>query len=450
MNRQFADYLDFMRFSLGEGGEVPASVKAINWHSLYEFAGKQSVVGVYWTGLQRLGELKENKPTDDDVLEWMGTCQQIAKRNQTVSEKSAWVAGNFEHEGFKACLLKGQGNAMLYPDPTLRTPGDIDIWVKPMPQEGESGSNAATQRSSGSSAATQRSSATASRSSGSKLFERSKSYLPRSFVRHASVTALLRSMTCGSSAASQRSSGSSSHFSLFTSREDVDIRTVIAYCRRFVPKAKACYHHIDFLKAGDVPVEVHYRPSWLNNPFHNRRLQRYFLAEAETQFGNHQPSGFSVPTWEFNLVFQLSHIANHLLHEGIGLRQIIDYYYLLKSNTARRAVNDYEREFKRLGLLPFARQLMWVLHEVLGLEESLLVARQDERRGRLLLSEMLAGGNFGKYDERMLSGAYSGVVKKNVQRIVRDVRLMWYFPSECFWEPFFRLWHFFWRKNHSN
>lgn len=365
-------YLEFLRFSLDEQADVPACVGKINWLSLLQFAQQQSVPGIYWRGVQRLGELKENKPTDDDVLEWMGACQQIARRNETVTEKSAWVAKNFEHEGFQACLLKGQGNAMVYPDPTLRTPGDIDIWVRPMP-----------------------------RGSGSRP------------------------------------------------EKDSDVRAVIAYCRRFVPKAKACYHHIDFLKAGDVPVEVHYRPSWLSNPFHNRRLQCFFLSEAEAQFNNRQSSGFSVPTWEFNLVFQLSHIANHLLHEGIGLRQIIDYYYLLKSKTARRDVGDYEREFKRLGLLPFARQLMWVLHEVLGLEESLLVARQDERRGRLLLSEVLAGGNFGQYDERMLSGAYSGVVKKNVQRLVRDARLMRYFPSECFWEPFFRFWHYFWRKKHN-
>lgn len=366
----YSPYLDFLRFSLNEEAEVPAAARHINWHSLLLFAKDQSLVGIYWMGVRRLGNQKENKPTDDDVLEWMAACGQLARRNEHVTERSTWVARNFKKEGFYSCLLKGQGNGLLFPDASLRTPGDIDIWVRPRPQ------------------------------------------------------------------------------SPHTHREDDDIRTVIAYCRQFVPDAKACYHHIDFLQAGDIPVEVHYRPSWLNNPFNNRRLQRYFLEHAAEQFVNEQPQGFAVPTWEFNIVFQLCHIANHLLHEGIGLRQIVDYYYLLRSNSHRQDINDYEREFRRLGLLPFARPLMWVLAQVLGLDERLLVARQDERLGRLLLNELLASGDLGKHDERVLSGAYASPLKANVQRLLRDLRMVRYFPSECLWEPSFRLWHYFWRRQH--
>ena len=415
-------YLDFLRFSLHEKAEVPECVRVINWLSLLQFAKQQSIQGIYWMGVRRLGELKENKPTDDDVMKWMAACGKLVNRNNHVTEKSAWVAKNFQTEGFRSCLLKGQGNALFYPDPTLRYPGDIDIWVRPDRQSRSS--NATASRSNGSSSASQ----------GSRGSFSTKAAKP------------------SASSASQRSKGSrrsSFHFSLFTHREDADIRTVIAYCRQFVPDAKACYHHIDFLKAGDVPVEVHYRPSWLNNPFNNRRLQQYFIKHADAQFANQQPQGFAVPTWDFNRVFLLSHIANHLLHEGIGLRQVVDYYYLLKSNPDRDSIDDYEKEFKRLGLLPFARQLMWVLCQVLGLEEQLLVARQDERRGRLLLNEMMAGGNLGKHDERFLSGSYSSAFKSNLQRLVRDLRMMRYFPSECLWEPPFRIWHYFWRRKHS-
>ena len=406
MPQSYTPYLDFLRFSLNEELPVPESVKLIDWDQLLQFAKDQCVPGVYWMGVRRLGHLKENKPTDDHVMRWMAACGKLGKRNSTVTERSAWVANNFEKEGLRACLLKGQGLALCYPDPSLRYPGDIDIW------------------------------ATASRSNGSFSTKAAKP----------SASAASQS----SNAAASRSSHSSFHFSFFTHREDADIRTVIAYCRQFVPDAKACYHHIDFLKAGDVPVEVHYRPSWLNNPFHNRRLQRYFLEHADAQYSNQQPQGFAAPTWEFNVVFLLSHIANHLLHEGIGLKQVIDYYYLLRSQTERRSIESYEQEFRRLGLLPFARQLMWVLCQVLGLDEQLLVARQDERRGRLLLSEMLAGGNFGMHDDRPLSGFYASGLKSNLQRLVRDLRMMRYFPSESLWEPAFRIWHYFWRRRHRS
>lgn len=413
MTQSYTPYLDFLRFSLNEEAQVPESVKLIDWDQLLQFAKDQCVPGIYWMGVRRLGHLKENKPTDDHVMRWMAACGKLGKRNSTVTERSAWVAKNFEKEGFRACLLKGQGLALCYPDPSLRYPGDIDIWVRPDRQSRSS--NATASRSNGSSSASQR-------SSGSN----------------------------SSSATASHSSHSSFHFSLFTHREDADIRMVSAYCRQFVPDAKACYHHIDFLKAGDIPVEVHYRPSWLNNPFHNRRLQRYFLDHADAQFSNLQPQGFATPTWEFNVVFLLSHIANHLLHEGIGLKQVIDYYYLLRSQTERRNIDSYEQEFRCLGLLPFARQLMWVLCQVLGLDEQLLVARQDERRGRLLLSEMLAGGNFGMHDDRPLSGFYTSGLKSNLQRVVRDLRMMRYFPSESLWEPAFRIWHYFWRRRHRS
>ena len=434
MPQSYTPYLDFLRFSLNEEARVLESVKLIDWDQLLQFAKDQCVPGIYWMGVRRLGHLKENKPTDDHVMRWMAACGKLGKRNSTVTERSAWVAKNFEKEGFRACLLKGQCLALCYPDPSLRYPGDIDIWVRPRPQSGSLN------------AASQRSNATASRSNGSS----SASQGSRGSFSTKAAKPSANAASQSSNAAASRSSHSSFHFSLFTHREDADIRTVIAYCRQFVPDAKACYHHIDFLKAGDVPVEVHYRPSWLNNPFHNRRLQRYFLEQAPQQFANEQPQGFAAPTWEFNVVFLLSHIANHLLHEGIGLKQVVDYYYLLRSQTERRSIDSYEQEFRRLGLLSFARQLMWVLCQVLGLDEQLLVARQDERRGRLLLSEMLAGGNFGMHDDRPLSGFYTSGLKSNLQRVVRDLRMMRYFPSESLWEPAFRIWHYFWRRRHRS
>ena len=36
-----------------------------------------------------------------------------------------------------------------------------------------------------------------------------------------------------------------------------------------------------------------------------------------------------IPTVEFNIIFQLTHIYSHLMNEGIGLRQLLDYYYVL-------------------------------------------------------------------------------------------------------------------------
>jgi len=99
----------------------------IDWSDLLTFAKKQAIAGVYWQGIQKLGEGEENPLSEDEVVEWWGEYQRIWKRNRLVYKKDAWVCKNFEHEGFKACVLKGQGNALMYPDKMERVSGDIDV-----------------------------------------------------------------------------------------------------------------------------------------------------------------------------------------------------------------------------------------------------------------------------------------------------------------------------------
>ena len=180
-----------------------------------------------------------------------------------------------------------------------------------------------------------------------------------------------------------------------------------------------------------------------------------------------------VPNREFNIIFQLSHVYNHLLHEGIGLKQVMDYYYLLKSNTNNSDNTDIsrirelenqsiigpvkwgltesteitEKTLRYLGMEKIAGAMMWVLSEKLGLEEEYLIAPKDEKRGKVLLEEIMRGGNLGQYDAENLKA--NSRIKKGIQRCRRDLRMMRYFPSESLWEPIFRTYHFFWRMRYN-
>lgn len=190
----------------------------------------------------------------------------------------------------------------------------------------------------------------------------------------------------------------------------------------------------------------------MNNLIHNYRLQRWFVQESEKQFSHEVefPDGagrICVPTYAFNRIYQMAHICNHVIHEGIGLRQMMDYYFVLKQGFSEEERQTDGKLLRRLGLYDVAAAVMYVLKEILLMEESMLLVPADERSGKFFMNEIMQSGNFGQYDKRVRHNVSQ--LSQNIQRLKRDFRLMWYFPSECLWEPIFRVYHFFWRLLNS-
>ena len=108
----------------------------------------------------------------------------------------------------------------------------------------------------------------------------------------------------------------------------------------------------------------------------------------------------------------------------------------------------YTCELKHLGLWKFAGAVMYVLHEALGLSEEKMIAPMDEKRGKLLLAEILNGGNFGQHFTKYGHFTQQGMAKKYFLKIWRNMHFVRYFPAEALCEPIFRTWHFFWRLKH--
>ena len=188
-------------------------------------------------------------------------------------------------------------------------------------------------------------------------------------------------------------------------------------------------YHIHLPKnENGVDVEVHFRPSSGNvNPFTNRRLLA-FLEEEINKENELTPEGFRVPTLRFALVMQLAHIQRHLVSEGVGMRQVIDYYYLLKADDNKQRDDVFYR-LSSFGLKHIAEALMWVLHEKLGLEKEYLIAPMDERRGKMLLQQIMEGGNFGHYHPDKRRGLRQRIIAKNKHRI----QMFRFDFSEAFW-----------------
>ncbi len=359
----------FLNYCLGKKVDMSMVVAKIDWRQLYTFASRQAILGFCFDGIERLTkefseEFKRNPIERELLMTWMGATQQIRRQNMKANVVANKLYSMLREDGLRCCILKGQGNALMYPNPYSRTPGDIDVWVN------------------------------ASR-------EEITEYAKR-------------------------------HFNL----ED-DIR----------------FHHLETTMDG-VPVELHFFPCSMNNPLYHARLQKWFKRNADLQCSNvvSLPDGIgeiAIPTMAFNVIYQLSHLYHHFFDEGIGMRQIIDYYYVVSMlNVNCEMLTWLPKELKYLGLWKFAGAVMYVLYETLGLSEEKMIAPMDEKRGRLLLAEILNGGNFGKHFTKYGHFTQQGMAKKYFLKIWRNMHFVRYYPAEALSEPIFRTWHFFWRIWH--
>lgn len=199
------------------------------------------------------------------------------------------------------------------------------------------------------------------------------------------------------------------------------------------------WHHVDADFFEDVPAEIHFHPCWLYNPFSNSKLQRWFDEQRKEQMTVDKDLGFAYPSVQFNAIYSLVHLYHHLIEEGIGIRHIIDYYYVIKSLPK----NDRPiviKELKQFGLLRLAEAMMWVLQDVSGMTKEYLICEPNEREGQFLLDEVMRGGNFGHYrnDTR----------KRN--SVARYMALFPHYPREILWIVPWKIWHRSWMVFHKN
>lgn len=125
--RQQEAFFHFLQFCIGSVEKIPTSIKEVDWKVLYAIAKKQALTGVLFHGIKQLP--KELAPDTGLLMQWMGMAQKIRQQIIWLFIDSAKVCKKFKEVGFRNCILKGQGNALLYPNPYMRTSGDIDIYL---------------------------------------------------------------------------------------------------------------------------------------------------------------------------------------------------------------------------------------------------------------------------------------------------------------------------------
>ena len=387
-------FFQLIQVAIGTRTILSAVPTAEEWVEIYETAKKQAVVGICFAGVERLP--KEQLPPPRMIRQWAVKADRIKDENAGLNKECVQVSRFFGKYGFETCILKGQSNYANYPEwlQGLRTPGDIDIWIRPKDEESLSDT--------------------------------------------------------------QRQALADHQLTISSKRP---VRSAIEFCQRVKKGEYVYYHNLDFPVLQKTPVEVHYRPTFLYCMWRNRRLQKWIssfcLNTSDTKSPinrrSMQYNDFTIAPLEFNVVFQLLHLYKHIFEEGIGLRQLLDYYFVL--NAARDLPRpEILKIIKSLNLSDFCGAVMNVMREVFALEEEVMLCEPNTKKGGVLLNEILIGGNFGKYDERynwadVTNGSmdYRGA-DYAVTRFKHNYRFLSSYPEEVLWEPFFRIYHMLWRK----
>ena len=203
--------------------------------------------------------------------------------------------------------------------------------------------------------------------------------------------------------------------------------------------------HCDWQVFEDVTVEVHFIPTLFCNPILNNSLQLWFARNSGEQFNPKENEIIHHPSIEFNLVYSLIHIYRHLFEEGIGLRQLMDYYYVLIQSTRKERAETAEVLYK-FQMKRFLESVMYVMQLVFGLNSEYLIGKPNEQDGLFLLDEILQAGNFGKYDLRNRQKKTNQFWYNGWLNFQRNFRFIRYYPQEVLWIPIWKLWHYFWRK----
>ena len=425
-------------------------VAKIDWRQLYNFASRQALLGFCFDGIERLTkefseELKQNPMGRDLLMTWMGAAQQIRRQNVKVNAVAGKLYSKFREDGLRCCILKGQGNALMYPNPYSRTPGDIDVWID------------------------------ASR-------ERIMEYAQKKFELEDDIRL--------------------QH--LETSLDGVPVELHFFPCsmnnilyhvrlqKWFRRNADLQCSHIVGLPdgAGDIAIPT----TAFNVVYQLTHLYHHFFDEG---IGMRQIIDYYYVVCDFYKVYQNSSkitpslftikegSTSHpdpLTLRGEGGNRPTRCSEPLRSkdggpskvspdcagwdrlaieednsagsttavtSSASTALVVAQRELKYLGLWKFAGAVMYVMKEVLGLSEDKMIAPMDEKRGKLLLAEILNGGNFGQHFTKYGHFTQQGMAKKYFLKIWRNMHFVRYYPAEALSEPIFRTWHFFWRMKNK-
>ena len=427
-------------------------IAGMNWQALYSFASKQALLGLCFDGIERLGEeypeeLRLNPIGRELLMTWMGKAQQIRRQNMKVNVVASKLYSMLREDGLRCCILKGQGNALMYSNAYSRNPGDIDVWVNASREQITE--YAKTHFEIGNDIRFQH-------------LETSMDGVPVELhffpctmnnpIYHARLQKWFKrnaDLQCSNVVSLPDGIG---EIAIPTTAFNVIYQLTHLY-HHFFDEGIGMRQIIDYFFVMDDFWKVKESFSQPSRPSLPKEGSTAFPKPLSPQGTGdvtalrcseplrYKDGGASKPSpgcagWD------------RLGMEGDSSATSCSSTTVASSSSAV-SLEVIQRDLKHLGLWKFARAVMYVLHEALGLSEEKMIAPMDEKRGKLLLSEILNGGNFGKHFTKYGHFTQQGMAKKYFLKIWRNMHFVRYYPAEALCEPIFRTWHFFWRMKNK-
>ena len=109
--------------------DTKLETEAIDWLAVYQEAGRQTVVGIAFDGMQGLVESGRSAIARPLMLQWVGDVMAIERQNTVVNERMGELVGRFREAGLPFVVMKGQTVGAMYPNPMRRQSGDVDVFV---------------------------------------------------------------------------------------------------------------------------------------------------------------------------------------------------------------------------------------------------------------------------------------------------------------------------------
>lgn len=156
-------------------------------------------------------------------------------------------------------------------------------------------------------------------------------------------------------------------------------------------------------KRGRVSIEIHRSPAYVSESDGGQAakeiISHYFSDARSKCIGNHRFPALSETHQALNT---LMHISRHLLDEGVGLRQLLDWLMYISNTDPDTFNKETIPVLRKTGLLVFADILTrtgekYLSIRVRGVRFGL---KTDEIACDMLMENMFKSGNLGKSDKR--------------------------------------------------